>query len=616
MAMADDDLGFSESEENRSDREALRESKTFKEEKSLEPIIFSSKQKLKSAEVTSSHVIYEVDDLERTSIGRATELMQRIPGVEVSQTGVTGGEASIYIRGAEARHTLILIDGVKFYDPSSIGRTLNVATLNTLDIERIEVLKGAQSVLYGSDAIGGVINIITKKGRAKDSVKFSTGYYNELALENSFSFKDTLLYLNAYYQDTAVESEALDEAEKDANVNRGFTGSYSFDAFGVEFETLFKMVDNYAEVDRYDYSNYTTDDDRNAYGKDKSRFFNQKAMYQLSDSEKIKANLNYHKYERVNKTYNQFDIDYDTYNYYGSVLGTEVSYNKDHLNGHETLGIDYSIETYEDDSDEQFNSSYFDVFYMRDLNHFNMNFDLGSRLTHNEDFGSHIVYHAGVKKEFVPKHFIGLNNKTGFKAPSVYQLKAPESNFGKIGNEDLGPEKSNNYEVNYEYRTSDKLFTTSVFYNEVKDFIGFGSEGYENTKGAIYRGLEVSFDHKMTKREYGINASYTTYKLSSALEATRRPDYTLTTYYLEKINDIHSVLVDLQYKGLRFDNGDPNKDQIELDPYTILNVDYQFQKNNFDLIVSVKNITDEEYELATGYTTLGRNFQLTGRYNY
>jgi vitamin B12 transporter len=95
------------------------------------------------------------------------DVLRTVPGVSLTETGGPGGVTSLRLRGNDARHTLVLVDGIRVNDPTGVGGDFDFGAFSVRDIERIEVLRGPQSALYGSDAIGGVVNIITKKGRGK-----------------------------------------------------------------------------------------------------------------------------------------------------------------------------------------------------------------------------------------------------------------------------------------------------------------------------------------------------------------------------------------------------------------------------------------------------------------
>lgn len=134
----------------------------------LEDVVVSATRTLTSVSKLGSSVTVitseEIEDRQQTQV---IDVLRSVPGLSVVQTGPKGGTVSIFMRGTENRHTLVLVDGVEFRDATQTGANADLRNLTTDNIERIEVVKGPQSVLYGSDAIGGVINIITRKGQKK-----------------------------------------------------------------------------------------------------------------------------------------------------------------------------------------------------------------------------------------------------------------------------------------------------------------------------------------------------------------------------------------------------------------------------------------------------------------
>src|SRR6202030_1506228 len=113
-------------------------------------------------------------------------ILQSVPGLNVIQTGGSGGATSIFMRGTNSNHVKILVDGIDVSDPSTPGDTFDLAHLLLADVDRIEVLRGPQSGLYGSDAIGGAIYVVTKPGagplKATASLEGgSFGTFNQMA---------------------------------------------------------------------------------------------------------------------------------------------------------------------------------------------------------------------------------------------------------------------------------------------------------------------------------------------------------------------------------------------------------------------------------------------------
>jgi len=114
-------------------------------------------------EIGSSVTIITAEDIEELGFDFALDAIAAAPGVTINSNGAFGGSASVRIRGASSEQTLVLVDGVPVNDPTSPGGGFNFARLDTENVERIEVLKGPQSTLWGTDAIGGVVSITTKR---------------------------------------------------------------------------------------------------------------------------------------------------------------------------------------------------------------------------------------------------------------------------------------------------------------------------------------------------------------------------------------------------------------------------------------------------------------------
>ena len=123
------------------------------------------------ARSASSVTVVTAADIERDQRRTVPEVLQTIPGLNVVQIGGPGGQTSVFMRGTNSNHVKVLIDGIDVSDPSNPGRLFDFGHLQTFDIERIEVLRGPQSGLYGADAIGGVISITTKKGEGPPKVR-------------------------------------------------------------------------------------------------------------------------------------------------------------------------------------------------------------------------------------------------------------------------------------------------------------------------------------------------------------------------------------------------------------------------------------------------------------
>jgi vitamin B12 transporter len=115
-------------------------------------------------QVASSITVITAEEIAARQARTLPDVLKEVPGLNVVQTGGPGGQTSIFMRGTNSNHTKVLVDGIDVSDPSSPNGAFDFGQFPAEDIERVEILRGPQSGLYGSDAIGGVINIITKSG--------------------------------------------------------------------------------------------------------------------------------------------------------------------------------------------------------------------------------------------------------------------------------------------------------------------------------------------------------------------------------------------------------------------------------------------------------------------
>ncbi|HPJ14917.1 MAG TPA: TonB-dependent receptor plug domain-containing protein, partial [Spirochaetota bacterium] len=140
-----------------------------------EIVISASKLSTTSEKSGLSVTVIDSKQIEKSGASKVYELLKIQNGISVSSDSSFGGTTSVFMRGADSAYTVVLIDGVKVNDPTSTAGGFDFANLPLNNIERIEIIRGSQSVVHGSDALGGVINIVTKKARG-DEANFSMGY--------------------------------------------------------------------------------------------------------------------------------------------------------------------------------------------------------------------------------------------------------------------------------------------------------------------------------------------------------------------------------------------------------------------------------------------------------
>src|SRR5690348_11504697 len=150
-------------------------------------------------QIASSVTVITADEIAQQQARTLADVLRDVPGLNLVQSGGPGAQASVFMRGTNSNHTKVLIDGIDVSDPSSSGANFDFSQLLTQDIERVEVLRGPQSGLYGSDAIGGVINIITKGGQQApgQSANVEGGSFNTFNQAGSANGSTGQFYYNA-----------------------------------------------------------------------------------------------------------------------------------------------------------------------------------------------------------------------------------------------------------------------------------------------------------------------------------------------------------------------------------------------------------------------------------
>jgi vitamin B12 transporter len=578
----------------------------------LDPIIVTSKTHAKSSELTSSHNVITKQQMQTEVMSNVIEALRSLPGIYINQTGGPGSQASIFIRGSEVRHVLVLIDGVKVNDPSNPDKQFNAANLSLIDIEKIEVIKGAQSVLYGSDAIGGVINIITKKGEPRQQVGVEYGLQQQVHGAITRVGHNSVTYLNLLQAQSEGISAKYGGLEKDGFEKKGLTLNHSQSFGKLEIDWMAKLQQDFVEDDGMD-SSFNFVDDENAYSKSLQQLYKQGLSYQ-TDKMIFKHNLSLNKTDRLVK---YFDTDKSAYlqvNYAGSTLAQDLMASFDSLGTQTVMGLSHEYETFKKDGLEahKFNlySAYAAVNQEVDRTFWN----IGLRGDYHEQFKSIATYNLGVGYNFENRRQLKLNHATGFKSPSIYQLYIPYDGPYKVGNPDLRPEKSRTFDLTYLQRG---LFSyeLTLFNNYIYDYFYYDSSGYSNQGSFNSQGIEISarqkFEHGLEIKE---GVTLAKFDLSSGKKVLRRPEQKIDLGIDYKMNEQVLFSLDWRWISARFDS-QAGKEKV-LPAYDLVNFVTKYHWGSHDLQVGVNNLFDRKYFEVYDYSTLGMTVFMRANFNY
>ncbi len=617
-----------------------------------EVVVTATKFDLK--EEQTGKVIYKITakEIENNPDKTVLELLNRLPGVEINGANSNRTRpVGAYVRGGRGRQVLILIDGTPVSDPTGINQTFDFRLLPVSQVERIEVLKGAASSLYGTGAATGVINIILKKSTKKQiSATFETSIgTNNTQNTNSYRPNDKnqnvsvngtigkLSYL-AYFDITGTEgvSEAKDRDNKGFE-DDSFYGRNGMLKLSYSFTDKIKVAAfaNYDALDtEFDAKAYV-DNNQNTWGFSQKRYGIKPSIKYTNGQAYVLASLN--EIERDLTQWNSSSKQTDNSFYKGTSLNIDLV-NKYALldNTLQVItGVNYQKHK------NQTNTPFAEInqgkanFYTIDpyatlvyTSEIGLNISGGGRLNHHSNYGNHFVYDGNISYTILSNEKTNLrfltSYGTAFIAPSTYQL------FSQYGSLQLDPEVSETLEVGGEF-TVDKIHLSAVYFNRnVSDAIIFKSLPqepwgvYENSLGNIKTdGVEVSSTiSPIPTVTLFINYTYTNKDKEKSLD-----DYIPTNKLVSRVEvtTLKNTFLSLEYskvgeRSFYDEYGSFGAPKVErgVPSYDLWNfgVNHRLLDNKVVLFGAVSNILNEDFEENLGYSSLGRNVKLGIRLNF
>ncbi|HEY4208500.1 MAG TPA: TonB-dependent receptor [Puia sp.] len=551
------------------------------------------------------------------------QVLNEQTGVMVSGANSNPGkDKTIYLRGASDKYTLILLDGIPLNDPSQIGGQYDLRLIPLNSIDRVEILKGSQSVLYGSNAVAGVINIITRKaatGQTTGSGILSYGAYKTLKGGADFGHKGKVFEYDLNYQ--YLNTDGIAEAKDTAGTGNFPKNGYNMQAF--QARTGINVSEDLKISPFFRYSEFKGSISNGPFEGGKIPYTANLVNTGLT------ANLKYNS----GSVYAYYGYDYtqrgygDPYNsaYQGRFHHAEA-FVTHHFSGHLQLVGGATFQSYtlvRPDTVNTIISPYASLFYSNK----GLNVELGGRYNHDNKYGSNVTY------SFNPSYLVNrtlklfVNLASGFRAPSVNELYGP---FGS--NPALNPEKSNTAEGGAElFLLNENLSVTADYFDRrVKNMIVFafdpvsGNTGYFNRDKQHDHGIEAEINYNLNNI-FSFRASYT-YVTGETTQKLAAKDTTIEGLQLRPKNNfqftagVHPfkgmfISSSLQVTGQRFDfayESVPPYDKVAvtLGSYALWNAyaEYQVPTTGCSVFLDVKNITNKtNYYEVYGYSVQGAN---------
>ncbi len=602
-----------------------------------EVVVSATKSQTSTLELANSVTVIDSAEIANRNSSYVFDLLKNEYGVSYTRQGGPGTLSNINIRGGNSSYTLVLVDGIEVNLNNDPSNFYDFASLSTDNVQSIEILRGPQSTLYGSNSLAGVINVITKKGIGKPSFSLlsEAGSYktfkNTLGMNGNVSdFNYSVTLGRAESEGFSAASEKYGNTEKDGYKKNNISARLGYDF--TETAQLNLLMS---------YNNSKSDYDQTAgkFGDDPTYIFNQEEFsfrgegkFDLLDgkwNQKIGASI-FRNVRKYNFDYSKFNAAASNSSYDGRKIKIDWQNNFNLLENHLlTFGIENISEAAV--SEYFYFSQFFNYeslfpqkksntfgTYLQDQLKIGQSFfsTLGVRFDNHDKFGSVFTY------RFAPAYIIwetGTKLKatfgSGFKTPSLFNLYDPA-----YGNLDLNPEESIGFDAGVEQFLANDLLSIGVTYfqNNYKDLIGFDQSFKAiNVNKAKTNGVETYLTAQMfDKLKIKLNYTYTNAKDESdgldndERKLIRRPEHKVGSYLSYNFSPKANANVEVIYIGeqddLVFDNLTFTSSRIQLDPYILLNFSAHYQLLEFlRFNLRLENILDSDYEEVYGYATPG-----------
>jgi vitamin B12 transporter len=578
-----------------------------------------------------------------------SELLRSVPGVAVSRSGVTGSQTQVRMRGGESNHVLVFIDGVRANDPAQNGE-FNFAHMLNTELESVEIIRGPQSALWGSDALSGVINITTRRaGSGLAARAFAEGGSNSWqhgGASGSYGGEEFTAAFSASYLDTDGENISRSGNEDDGYENTTANGNVAAqltDSFGLE--ASLRYVDSNNEFDGVDFSTGLPADSRDET--DTEQFYGRIAgmLDTLEGRWRLSAAFSLTDTDNENLTENAFaptGFDLFTTRAEVGVLTLQTSF--DLAPGHTLTGawehIDEDFKQRgpvvfgDPNRDEDMDTDAFIAEYRADLGQ-QLHLQASVRHDDNSDFDDKTTGRLTAALQ-LRDGAITLRGGwgTGIKNPTFTERFGFFTDF--VGNPDLKPEESEGWELGIDaWLPGERLQLAATWFDEeLEDEInGFvfdptsGGFTAANEDGKSQReGLELS-GHWQISTGLALYAAYTWLDATEdsdngQVDEVRRSEHVASANLnWDLLSGRANLNLNVDYNGeqddLYFPPVPPFQERVELDDFTLVSLAGHYMLwDRLQLFARVENALDEDYEEVFGYRAPGRSVFAGLRYNF
>lgn len=539
------------------------------------------------------------DELEKTATPLASDVLNKTPGVVVSQNGGPGSRTSFFMRGTESRHVAFTLDGLKINDTSNVDRQFDAAFISSPFLKEVIVHRGPQAVMYGSDAMGGIIEFVSRKGDEAPETRLlvNGGSFGTIDATLSSDWKNKYnrgtLTMTRFHTDgiSRLNEKRFHAKEKDSTDITQVTSSSSHQ-LGEKIVTNLLASYNHGNAEQ-DQFGIDTKSDRSLSDQ---YILQQKTSYSIGKAQSVSLRNGLSRHQRFIKS-----EGYATESYSGNLYQNEALFKTDQGPLKLVSGIANEHETNHSDAIDGKSFDLNSLFVQSAYEKEGTKFQAGGRADHHSRYGQFMTGSAGIGHQF-ESQLISMQYSQGFKAPSLYQLYGPPAFGYPVGNSSLVPERNHSLEASWKLKKDFSETGITLFQNRLSNLITFSNSGYLNQGRFIAEGIELfgkyQFDH------FVVMPSFTHQNFRDEKKPVlRRP------YNMAQVNASYFPVesIELYASGRWYSSRedlDQNNNQVKLNGFFVLDVGIRKSWEKDDVGLQVKNLLDREYEELYGYSVL------------
>ncbi len=573
------------------------------------------------SQIASSITVISAEDIAARQEQSLPDALKEVPGLNLVQSGGPGGQTSVFMRGTNSNHTKVLIDGIDLSDPSNPTGAFDFAHLLMQDVQKVEVLRGPQSGLYGSDAIGGVVNIITKSGNGPAQLTASLqggsfDTFNQAASlggsADRFHYMVSADHLHSGATPVTPLGLLLPGEQRiddyydnlTASTKLGFDVTEHFD-----LGLVARYTDTHLRFTSNDYNFFPAPPADVQSENDTRQFYTRLTAHGLGFDGLLDSTLGiaYGRSESDAFTPGGFPPE-STYT--GNRVKVDYQGNI-HLASTQTLvvGVEHQRDEIQDPipANTTINSGYAELQSAFAENFFNT---LSVRYDDNDRFGSKVTYRlAPVYTLSGAGTRLKATLGTGFKAPTLSQMFQDFPDFGFFANPNLKPERSVGWDAGFEQPLANDLlrFGATYFRNDIRDLIEDNADftSYTNLGHVVTEGVESFLTYQPAKT-LTLRADYTYTKATdkdTSEELLRRPKNKATLRASWQATPRLLIDSTVLYVGSWVDgNRDFSVQRLDAPGYTTVDVAGTYALDgNFSVFARVNNLMDKTYETPVGF---------------